>query len=78
MKVIVSFDKNHQGEQQYTGVGMNHIFIIDDKRITTDTGIHKRIAYFVNGWHKYRLNMPYTVYNYDNGHYITANHEGVK
>lgn len=60
MKVLVRFE-NDYGEVSL--VGMNNLFIIDDKRIKTFTGICKRV-YDLLDYHPAKLNKYYRVYDF--------------
>ena len=62
MKVEVRF-ADERGSIAY--VGMNNLFIISDKRITTRSGLKRRIRDLVLQYHKYRIQREYNVLDWN-------------
>jgi hypothetical protein len=61
MKKYVRFEENGHVSM----VGMNNLIIIEDARIKTQRGLHAKIADLVKKYHKYRIDKPYHVYDYN-------------
>lgn len=66
MKVLVLFE-NDYGEVSL--VGMNNLFIIDDARIKTLSGIARRV-YNLLDYHPGKLNKYYRVYRFDTEEFL--------
>lgn len=66
MKVLVRFE-NDYGEVSM--VGMANLFIIDDKRIRTFTGIANRV-YSLIDYHPNNLNKYYRVFKYEDDKFL--------
>lgn len=66
MKVLVRFE-NDYGEVSL--VGMNNLFIIDDRRITTFRGLAQRV-YDLLDHHPQKLNKYYRVYRYSDEEFL--------
>jgi len=67
MKVLVRFES----ETGYLSmVGMNNLFIIDDKRIRTRNGLIKRIRFFVENYHQGKRKRKFHVFNFHDNKFL--------
>lgn len=67
MKVLVRFEDDYG---YVSMVGMNNLFIIEDRRIKTGQGIRNRVDHLITIWHPYRLNQIYRVYLYETEEFL--------